>query len=291
MTALQRLRFLLPYRAVLLTLLDADGEPTGRVATGFLRREGDQLYLYTCWHTVTGLDRNTRALPPPEKWLQLRPWKVRVTLQEFESHGGGLAATGGAREIVRELYSEERRYLWLQDRQYVPNADLERAGLRFPYYYDAVKIAFPNIEAMPDQFLSDSSAILPSMMVLPGDKVVFVGYPHGYSALQTPTPVVISAHVAAMFSKEKHMEFLIDRAGAPGMSGGPVFVEQDSQLWPIGIYTGAVYPDRLATGVPRVSTLGSCANLTQCWSTPQLALVTADSPDAKAVDERRSAFP
>jgi hypothetical protein len=68
------------------------------------------------------------------------------------------------------------------------------------------------------------------------------------------------------------------------MSGGPVFVEQDAQLWPMGMYTGAVYPDKAASGVPRVSTLGSCANLTQCWSEPELAFVPARSPDMTPVD-------
>jgi hypothetical protein len=261
MTVLQRQRLWLPHQAVLLTLLDADGRPTGRVASGFLRREDGQLHLYTCWHTVTGLDRNTRVLPPPEMWTRLRPWRVRVTLQAVETRAPGVAAVGGAREIELALY-KEGKYLWFQDRQYSPHADLENVGLRFPFWHDAVKIPFPEVERTREQSLTDTDEKHQSMTIFPGDKVVFIGYPHGYSALETPTAVVITAHVAASFTKEKAMEFLLDRAGAPGMSGGPVFVEQDERLWAFGMYTGAVYPDQLPTGVPRVSTLGSCSNLT-----------------------------
>ncbi|HXQ00997.1 MAG TPA: hypothetical protein VN845_13155 [Solirubrobacteraceae bacterium] len=266
---------------MLLTTLVGERKPS-KVASGFLRREGIKLYLYMCWHTVTGLDPHTRNLPPTHKWD--RPTMVRVTLQGYQPHGPGVATIGGAREYELDLYSRDGTPLWLQDRQYVPDDDLARACLRFPFVHDAVKIPFPDIETMPDALLTDDNAILPSMMVLPGDTVVIVGYPHGYSALETPTPVVITAHVAAMFSKERRMEFLLDRAGAPGMSGGPVFVEQDAQLWPMGMYTGAVYPDKAASGVPRVSTLGSCANLTQCWSEPELAFVPARSPDMTPVD-------
>lgn len=281
MTALERQRFLLPHRAVLLATFDESGKQL-TVASGFLRRERVQLYLYTCWHVVTGLDRNTRALPATGRWE--RPTRLTVTLQGYQSHGPGVASIGGAREFALDLYSKEGTPRWLQDRQYVPNADLASKGLRFPFLHDVVKLPFPEIETMPDTLQTDDSAVLPSMMVLPGDKVVIVGYPYGYSALETPTPVVITAHVAAMFSKERRMEFLLDRAGAPGMSGGPVFIEEKNQLWPMGMYTGAIYPDRLATGVPRVSTLGSCANLTQCWSVSELALVPADSPEMAPVE-------
>jgi hypothetical protein len=281
MTALQRQRFMLPHRAALLTIFDANGKQV-KVASGFLRLEGVKLFLYTCWHTVTGLDRNTRKLPPTGKWE--RPSMVRVTVQAYQSLRSGGALVGGSREVALNLYSPEGKPLWLQDRQYVPEHDLAGVSLRFPFLHDVVKLPFPDVETMPDALQTDDNAILPSMMVLPGDTVVVVGYPHGYSALATPTPVAITAHVAAMFSKERHMEFLLDRAGAPGMSGGPVFIEQDAQLWPMGMYTGAIYPDRVVTGVPRVSTLGCCANLTQCWSAPELAFVPVDSPEMTSID-------
>jgi hypothetical protein len=36
---------------------------------------------------------------------------------------------------------------------------------------------------------------------------------------------------------------LIDGIGAPGMSGGPVFIERNQKLILYGIYTGLIYPD------------------------------------------------
>jgi hypothetical protein len=40
-------------------------------------------------------------------------------------------------------------------------------------------------------------------MLLPTDRVFIVGYPNGHSALEKPTPVVLTAHIAAWLVKEK----------------------------------------------------------------------------------------
>jgi hypothetical protein len=101
------------------------------------------------------------------------------------------------------------------------------------------------------------------------------------TALENPTPIVLTAHVAAMMFKENRHEFLLDRAGAPGMSGSPVFLEHDSHLWPIGMYTGAIFP--YGRGTLSVTSLGACANMIACWDGP-LAFVPADSPLLEPAD-------
>ena len=50
-------RFELPFKAVLIRCLDEHKRPLNH-ASGFIRRESGRLFLYTCWHVVTGYDRN-----------------------------------------------------------------------------------------------------------------------------------------------------------------------------------------------------------------------------------------
>jgi hypothetical protein len=57
----------------------------------------------------------------------------------------------------------------------------------------------------------------------------------------------------------------LDSGGAPGMSGGPVFVERDNDIALLGLYTGIIYPDPAIEPNRKVTALGSCANLSSCW--------------------------
>ncbi|MCA9233620.1 MAG: hypothetical protein KDA57_23470, partial [Planctomycetales bacterium] len=57
-------RMVLPLSAVLIQALDASGKPIrGATASGFLRREGESVFLYTCWHVVTELNPNQLKVP------------------------------------------------------------------------------------------------------------------------------------------------------------------------------------------------------------------------------------
>ena len=276
----QRERFLLPLKAVLLTPLDQLGKPIPvpgggiKKATGFIRMEQDTPHLYACWHTVTGLNRNTRAIPstPPN-----RPFKLRMTLQEYERQQL-IEKIGGSRDFVVDLYRPDGATpAWMQDRQYVHNEDVERYGLRFPFWHDAVKLQLSGIDLAPGQLINEPQVC--SNMLLPTDRVFIVGYPNGYSVLDNPTPVVLTAHIAALRVKTNRHEFLVDRAGAPGMSGSPVFLEDASGLRLIGLYTGVIGSVN-TLGV----SLGACADMRLCWGADALALVPFDSQTTQALD-------
>jgi hypothetical protein len=57
----------------------------------------------------------------------------------------------------------------------------------------------------------------------------------------------------------------LDSGGAPGMSGGPVFVERDDEIALLGVYTGIIYSDPVIERNEKTTALGSCANLSSCW--------------------------
>lgn len=90
---------------------------------------------------------------------------------------------------------------------------------------------------------------------------------YGYSALGMgqPTPIVLTRHIAATRIEGRQREFLLDSAGAGGMSGGPVFVETPAGFFLVGLYTGLIYPDHVVERNERVTALGTCCDMALCW--------------------------
>jgi S1-C subfamily serine protease len=101
----------------------------------------------------------------------------------------------------------------------------------------------------------------------PGDKIYVVGFPYGSGSGDpaAPAPVVLTRFVTATAISGRPREFLLDSGGAPGMSGGPVFVERGDDVALLGVYTGVVYPEPVIERNKKVAALGSCANLSSCW--------------------------
>jgi hypothetical protein len=262
----------LPLKAVQVIPLDEHGEEIAagrgiKTASGFIRHEPGGLFLYTCWHVVTGIKRYPVTMPPAPF---VRPWRLRIRSQDtvFEP---GVERIGGLRETVVELYHEDQRTpRWAQDARDVPYEDLNAVGLRVPFWHDAVKIAVGDGGFSDFQLVE---AVTRTQTPLPGHKLLIVGYPYGYSALgpAQPTPIVLTRFVAAMMLEGRFGELLLDGAGAEGMSGGPVFHDEDGSLRCVGLYTGLIYPDRNGN---RATALGTFCSLARCWTTPdELGLV------------------
>jgi hypothetical protein len=260
-TPLYLQRAMLAMKAVHVWSLD-DQMRDRRTASGFIRREQDGLFLYTCWHVVTRIDPTTLKLPP----IWNRPVTLRVRLQAARSPSPGSTIIGGLREIDVPLYQADSiTPLWAQDRQEIPNADLNGAGLRVPFWHDAVKVRLPDELEIGEPQLVDGLIPYTPQILGPGDKVLVVGYPYGYSVFgpEQPTPIVLTRFIAAGGLRTRHRTILLDAGGAEGMSGGPVFLERDSTLHLIGLYTGVVYPDER---VNPVTALGTSCELSLCWS-------------------------
>ncbi len=231
-----------------------------------MRIEDGVPFLYTCWHVVTGYDRNdlrvTNALP--------KRAFLEVFVQDPQRQADDTAVVGGLPSFTIPLYDESARPkkpLWYQDRAHLPHPDLNSIGLCVPSWHDAVKIPLStDVKVSQLQFVSNP--VLASNTTLkPGDKVYVVGFPYGFRAdsLGLPTPVVLTRFVAATAVSGRPQEFLLDSGGAPGMSGGPVFVEHDNGLALLGVYTGVIYSGPVSERNAKVTALGACANLSLCW--------------------------
>ena len=136
--------FELPFKAVHIQCLDGEGAPIkGAFASGVIRREGGKLFLYTCWHVVTGFNMSDLRIG---NQLPNRS-SLKVTLQNSEQRQPGLNVVGGSQSFVIPLYESKSlpfRPRWYQDKQDVPQADLNAIGLRVPLWHDAIKLPLPD---------------------------------------------------------------------------------------------------------------------------------------------------
>ncbi len=263
---LQSQRFMLSMRAVHLQCLDRDGLVIPNAyASGFIRQEAEGRFLYTCWHFVTGFNMHDLKIGHqlPNRM------SLKITLQNVERRDPGTTVIGGNQSLIAPLYDTTQTPpmpLWNQDKQDIPQADLNAINLRVPFWHDAVKLRLPD-----DLHLSEMQTLAESEhrahMLTPGDRIFIVGFPYGYSALgmNQPTPIVLTRHVAAVRVDGRQREVLLDGAGARGMSGSPVFVETQTDILLIGLYTGLIYPDHSLERNDRVTALGTCCDLTLCW--------------------------
>lgn len=273
-------RFDLHFRAVRVLCLDARGrEINGAYGSGFIRRENGHHFLYTCWHLVTGYDM-----------YQIDPKKlpdrmaIRVLLQNVGelpavtasgTPAGVCEIVGGCQSVDIPLYESATgpayKPRWYQDKKDKPDVSLNAIGIRVPFWRDAVKIQLPDAVPLSNvQLIDDEHCSLHSPDV--GDRVLIVGYPYGYSSngMEQPTPVVFSRFVAASRVSDRRTVSLLDGAGAPGMSGGPIFVETETEILLAGIYTGAIYPAWLQHMDAKDAALGTYCNLLWTWKVDPL---------------------
>lgn len=254
-------RFELTYKAVHLQCLDKDGVPiAGTDASGFIRREDNALYLYTCWHVVTGqgLHDSMPASVPSSRAALV------VTLHDAQQpHGADIG--GSPRHLLLPLLDASGKPLWCQDRKDDPQAEIHASSFRVPFYHDAVKLRLPDDAGISSIQVSEEACFLKDHTAMPGDKVLLAGYPLGYTGFRPgpAAPVILTRFIAATRIPGDKRELLLDGAGAPGMAGGPVFIEHGTSIYLLGLYTGPL--DQAGGKGEASAALSSCCDLTLCW--------------------------
>lgn len=179
-TVLQQ-RSELMFRSVQLRCLDKDRKPLKHAtASGFVRIEDGVPFLYTCWHVVTGYDRNdlrvTNALP--------KRAFLDVFVQAHQQQADSTSVGGGLPSFTIPLYDEAARPkkpLWYQDRAHLPHPDLNAIGLCVPSWHDAVKIPLPADVKVSQWQLVSNPVLASNAMLTPGDKIYVVGFPYGFT--------------------------------------------------------------------------------------------------------------
>lgn len=253
----RRIQSVVSRAAVRLQCLNSDDKVL-TWGSGFVRREGEVNFLYTCWHVVSGFGTPHRIAIPNE--LPDRA-SLRLFLQEVEARDG-YEAIGGIASVDLPLKDENNKPVWSQEPDQQLQPDLNAIGLRVPRQYDVVKIALP--QAVKVSSLTVQTTQFTSQGMLPGDRLSIVGYPHGYSAdgKDDLTAVVLTRHVAAMAGGGRPDRLILDGPGAPGMSGAPVFAwDKAGHPRLLGIYSGIIHPDAGVAHVEYAVALGECFTL------------------------------
>ena len=256
---IQAQRFQLPFKCVSIACLDVDQNVLLHTnASGFILQEEERLFLYTCWHVVTGYNpsdiRIGRNLPNRRY--------IRIAIQKPTEINDSITKIGGRQEIILPLYQDVKNIqkpLWYQDKLDIKHDDLNAIGIKVPALHDVVKIPLPeDFKAHEFQIISSSQFLTASTPSI-GEKTLIVGYPYGYSTKgdKQPTPIVLTRFIAAT----PGLNFLLESTGAPGMSGGPVFLESERDIMLFGIYTGIIYPDFEQNQNEKTTALGQVVDI------------------------------
>jgi hypothetical protein len=225
-------------KAVRLETLDEDKNLLTR-ASGFLVKETDGLFLYTCWHVVTGVDfLQPNSLSPPKRRVFIKAY-----CQDVQERQPGVQAIGGGRSIEVPLYDESDRPRWLQEPNEREQPDLQGIGIRVPKFFDVARIPV-NLESQVANVVEFRKSEVFANLADAGTDVVIVGYPYGYSAVDvtTPEPVFLKRSIASNRTASAGYA-LLDGGATPGMSGAPVIVKHQGSWWLLGMYTGVIFPD------------------------------------------------
>lgn len=258
--SLDDMRFSLPLKAVFIECLGAN-DKVRSVGSGFIYKHGTGFYVCTCWHVVTGYNPDDLKVKfPPDRVAIIMHWqgvKLKINKSTHTGH----------QSLRIELYDYSTvppTPVWLQNESTVQHPDLSAINIRVPALLDLVMIRLPDdIKVSRSQYIDESEKFSDVLLTV-GKKVFLVGYPYGYSTLgrSQPMPVVLTRFIAANMVEKAPTSALLDGAGAGGMSGCPVFIENDDQILLAGIYTGSIYPDHIiqennpVTALGKISVLG-----------------------------------
>lgn len=268
----------LAHKAVIIHCLNKDGEPIeGAYASGFILREQDGLFLYTCWHVVTGIKDMHDLQGTGYKFERMT---LRVSLQKAEEHqtGSKLRAyvIDGLAKIEIPLYEKNQddsyNPLWCQEPSskrlvYLETEEPKDIEINVPDKRDAVKLRLPDTFQTSDLHVIEQEDLWKSL-VFPGERVYIVGYPYKFSSRgdDQPLAIVLTRFIAGTSIEGRLGEILLDGTGAPGMSGSPVFVEKDNNIYLLGLYAGIIYTSSKDNKDNNVGALGACVDMSICWT-------------------------
>lgn len=254
------------FKCVHLSFIDSQGRAVRdsmdrpRVATGFLRREAGVLFLYTCWHVVTGIDFLHPKLPPVS---EPRRTRLQVTFQLAASESPGVSRIAAGRHTFSVPLYEDESCLpaiprWEQSVACRDVPEIDAAGLRVPFRYDMVRLDLTGLD-LP--FLTSVQMVditLWTHAIDPGDRLFVAGFPFGFTGDGEDIEAVLLSRMCAESSWKNtaHGTFL-DSPCAPGMSGSPVLLEMGSHLFLAGLYTGARFPEGPTDRPDRLAALGT----------------------------------
>jgi hypothetical protein len=186
------------------------------VATGFLYKSGNETFLITNWHVLTGRHADTGK--PLDDTLGLpHTLSISYPMQRHEREKG-LAHLWWSESQASLYQDQERKHpVWFEHPVHGGKVDV--AAIHFPL---SAQEHFAAIAA------NDQTALgLNSAAVYPTLDVYVLGYPLGLTGgLQLPIYKRATIANEAQFPLDNLPKLFIDTATRKGMSGAPVFVDK-----------------------------------------------------------------
>ncbi len=245
-------KYSLSTSAVHLQCLDQHQDPIPNAfASGVIIKEDNKNFLYTCWHVVTGYNPHETSFH--EENTKRMFLEVTMMMPESKPNNERILKKNS---FTLPLYNQNK-FIWMQNEQGRDVAELNKRGLIVPKTHDMVKIEIPNIHNLSILTIEKNETFNYHPTV--GKKILISGFPYGFSVLgnKRPEAVILTRNIASIFLLNRPFDILIDGYGAPGMSGGPVFIKIKGKLMLLGIYTGMIYPDHVIHKKDRITALGT----------------------------------
>jgi len=182
-------RFKTTYKAVQLNCLDPDRNAIdGAYGTGVIVEEESGVWLYTCWHLITGFDP-ARIKIPPETTIRAF---LLLRLMSIENDPDSIRQTGDTQIEIVPLYLDDECKIpaWKQDAEDTPHADLNAAGLKVPKHHDSAKLKVSSKFAKSGLQTVVDTGRWPYTSEI-GSPLIVVGYPYGYSTTESLRPACL----------------------------------------------------------------------------------------------------
>ncbi|HHQ6559107.1 TPA: hypothetical protein ACSTJ0_003729 [Serratia fonticola] len=211
--------------------------------SGVFYKRGNNFYIVTAWHNVTG--RNTDTLEFLNKEHSAVPNNIIVTFKNF-SFGGGISQS-----IKLPLYDDDKSLFFVHPQNW-PRIDV--VAIPFDPFFDQTLVGNSNkqrieykaklidnsgscsIRTIQDYLVTDDIANNWLEAVSATEEVFIPGYPHNITDCFC-NPVWKRATIASDPKNKWNNErkFLIDSASSSGMSGASVFYYDTGGIVKIGL--------------------------------------------------------
>jgi hypothetical protein len=235
-------------------------------ASGFVLEVGNQYYLITNWHVVSGRDISARDVHQPA----LEPYTVRTALQTYVTgEENDLFSRGLWNKITIQLYDDNNAPTWREG----------QANQRKQPLVDVVALPIPWARTFASELSRDAemrkglsgqipkgmmgpwtnltpepllwgkiraiplSAIDTDVKYGPPDMVYIIGYPHAWAPAgpdRTSAAFWRTSSIASEINEPGMIHesgFFVDPAAPEGMTGSPVIGMKDNRLKLLGVYS------------------------------------------------------
>ena len=237
----------LSYSSIKLDLFSKDGVRL-KPASGFVVEAGNQYYLITNWHIVSGRDIPTRGLQ--ESVIEPYILKTSLHIHGGEGEKSAPLSWGARRRITVQLYDDNDAPRWIErkaNEQYQPMADVVALPIQLNMNLDRFIRTIAGIKVNSDVWSKVSaipiSAIDTDVEYGPPDQVYIIGYPLGWAPVGTDKSSVAFWRTSSIASEinEPGMTqanaFFVDPCALEGMTGSPVVGMKNDRMKLLGVYS------------------------------------------------------